>query len=187
VAPERAVLDRYDIQGYQAKSEATADKLYTVVKAGIRESYFSGLSHALQNIVHFLAPAARSRQQLTEALHGWERLARQSLAGGKAQSISAPLCYLIADQLVAGLEEWAEADVALARRAELAALPAVTLNDDGDRYTIEGRDLLVQIAPTATNEALHYMLRGTVPPPDWEVFLYHRYLRTFSALWKQAG
>ncbi len=35
VAPERTVLDRYDIQGYLSKHEATADKLYTVVKAGV--------------------------------------------------------------------------------------------------------------------------------------------------------
>lgn len=187
IAPERAVLDRYDIQGYLAKSEATTDKLYTVVKAGVRESYFTGLSHALQDLVHFLIPSAASRSRITEALHRWERLARLNPAGGKAETISAPLCYLVDDQLLAGLEIWADESVALRRRDELAALPAVTLNEDGDRYTVEGRDLLIQIAPTATNAALHYMLQGTVAPPDWEVFLYHRYLRTFSALWKQAS
>jgi CheY-like chemotaxis protein len=186
IAPERSVLDRYDIQGYLAKSEVTADKLYTVVKAGVREAYFTGLSHALQDLVHFLVPAAASRSGIKEALHNWERLARLSLTGGKAETISAPLCYLIDDALVAGLEDWADAAAARQRRDELAALPAVQLNEDGDNYSIDGRDLLVQIAPTATNAALQYMLRGTVAPPDWEVFLYHRYLRTFSALWKQA-
>lgn len=44
VAPERAVLDRYDIQGYLSKVEATEDKLYTVVKAGIRQSSYVALS-----------------------------------------------------------------------------------------------------------------------------------------------
>lgn len=186
IAPERTVLDRYDIQGYLAKSEATADKLYTVVKAGVRESYFTGLSHALQDLVHFLIPSARTRSGITEALHNWERLARETLAGGKAKTISAPLCYLVDDKLLAGLETWADEKVALQRRDEMAALPSELLNNDGDRYTIDGRDLLIQIAPTSNNAALHYMLQGTVPPPDWEVFLYHRYLRTFSALWKQA-
>lgn len=187
VAPERAVLDRYDIQGYLAKSEATADKLYTVVKAGVRESYFTGLSHALQDLVHFLVPAARSRDGITGALREWERLTRLSSAGTQAETIHASLCYLVDDRLVAGMQEWAEEGPARQRRDELAALPAVTLNPDGDTYTVEGRDLLVQIAPTATNAAVQYMLRGTAPPPDWEVFLYHRYLRTFAALWKQAG
>jgi CheY-like chemotaxis protein len=187
VAPERTVLDRYDIQGYLAKTEATADKLYTVVKAGVRESYFIGVSNALHDLVHFLVPSARSRSRITEALRTWQELARRSRGGGKAETISAPLCYLIDDQLIAGNEIWADAEVARQRRDELLALPALPLHPDGDRYTIDGRDLLVQIAPTATNAALQYMLRGTVAPPDWEVFLYHRYLRTFAALWQQAG
>jgi len=31
------------------------------------------------------------------------------------------------------------------------------------------------------------MLRGTVASPDFEIALYHAYLRSFAALWKQAG
>jgi CheY-like chemotaxis protein len=186
VAPERAVLDRYDIQGYLAKVEATEDKLYTVVKAGVRESYFTGLSHALQDLVRFLIPSASSRTGIAEALRDWERLARLTPKGGKAETISAALCYIVDDEFVTGLEAWHDAQAARGRRDELMALPAVTLNPEGDRYTIDGRDLLIQIAPTAVNAGVHYMLQSTTAPPDWEVFLYHRYLRTFSALWKQA-
>src|SRR5215218_3427668 len=36
-APERSVIDRYDINGYFTKAEATEDKLYSLVKAGIRQ------------------------------------------------------------------------------------------------------------------------------------------------------
>lgn len=187
VAPERAVLDHYDIQGYLAKGEDTEDKLYTVVKAGVREAYFAGLSHALQDLIHFLIPAAASRTGIAEALKNWERLARLKFqGGGQAESISAALCYILEDQFVTGLEDWKDAEVALARRDQLAALPATRLNEDGDSYCVDGRELLIQIAPTKVNAGLHYLLRGTVPPPDWEIFLYHRYLRSFSALWKQA-
>jgi len=187
VAPERAVLDRYDIQGYLAKTEATEDKLYTVVKAGVRASYFIGLSHALQDLVHYLIPAASSRDGIAEKLRAWQRLARQNPQGAKAASISASLCYIVDGKFVTGMESWQDEAAAMQRRDELAALPSVSLNDDGDRYTIDGRDLLVQIAPTSANASVHYMLQGTVSPPDWEVFLYHRYLRTFSAPWKQAS
>lgn len=187
VAPERSVIDKYDIQGYLAKSEATEDKLYTVVKTGVRGSYFSGLSRALQDMVHYLIPSASSRSRITEAMHNWERLSRQDRTGGKGRTISAPLCYILDDQVLVGMEIWEDSAVALARRDELVALPATSLNEDGDSFTIDGRDLLIQIAPTAVNAAVQYMLRGTTSPPDWEVFLYHRYLRTFSALWKQAS
>ena len=33
MSPERAVLDRYDINGYFTKAEATEDKLYSLVKS----------------------------------------------------------------------------------------------------------------------------------------------------------
>jgi CheY-like chemotaxis protein len=187
VAPERTVLDRYDIQGYLHKTEVTADKLYTVIKAGVREAYFIGLSHGLQDLFRFLVPSAGSRSGIVESMRKWEQLARLNRTGGEAKTISAPLCYIVDGRPIIGLEIWADDAVAMQRHDELVALPAVTLNDDGDRYTIDGRDLLIQIAPTSTSAALHYMLRGTVPPPDWEVFVYHRYLRTLSALWKQAS
>jgi hypothetical protein len=188
VAPERAVLDRYDIQGYLAKGEVTEDKLYTVVKAGIREAYFTGLSHALQDLLHFLIPSSRSRDGIADALREWERLARlgHQGQGAKADTITASLCYIVDDRFVTGLEDWREEGLALQRREELAALPSVPIDESGDRFTIDGRDLLIQIAPTSANAPVHYMLRGAVAPPDWEVFLYHRYLRTFSALWKRA-
>ena len=187
IAPERTVMDRYDIQGYLAKTEVTADKLYTVVKAGVRESYFMGLSNALQDMVRFLIPSASSRSRIIENWRSWEQLARRTRTGGEEKTISAPLCYFADGQPIIGLEIWADDAAALQRHDELAALPAVTLNDAGDRYTIDGRDLLIQIAPTSTAAALDYMLHGTVAPPDWEVFVYHRHLQTLSALWKQAS
>lgn len=187
VAPERAVLDRYDIQGYLAKTEATEDKLYTVVKAGVREAYFIGLSRALQDLVHFLVPAASSRARIAERMRTWEQRAREHRAGGPVATISAPLCYFVDGRLLLGLEDWADEGAARARRDELAALPSKRLSEEGDRYAIDGRDLLLEIAPSGDDAGLQYLLRGTVAPPDWEVFLYHRYLRTFSALWKQAG
>jgi CheY-like chemotaxis protein len=187
IAPERAVLDRYDIQGYLSKAEATEDKLYTVVKAGMRTSYYIGLSHALQDLLHYLTPAASSRQRIADSLRAWQALARQDPKGGKAASISASLCYFAEGRFVAGVQDWADGDAAQRRLEEMVSLPAVRLNDAGDSYAIDGRDLMVQIAATDVNAQVQYMLQGTVPPPDWEVHLYHRYLRTFSALWKQAG
>jgi hypothetical protein len=91
------------------------------------------------------------------------------------------------DLFVAGAGAWHDEALARQRRAELAALPTTPLNEDGDRITMDGSDFLIQIAPTAANAAVQYMLRGTVAAPDWEVALYHAYLRSFAALWKQAG
>ncbi len=186
IAPERAVLDRYDIQGYLSKVEATEDKLYTIVKAGIRQSSYVALSHALQDLVRYLIPAATSRESITQALREWQRLARLTLAGAKADAIRSALCYVVDGEFVAGVGDWQDADEALKRREALLALPSQAFNEGEDRFTLDGLDLLIQIAPTAQNAGVHYLLRGTAASPDWEIFLYHRYLRSFSVLWKLA-
>lgn len=186
VAPERSVLDRFDIQGYLAKSEVTADKLYTVVKAGTREGYFTGISQALQDLLHFLAPGAASRQRIARSMRTWLNGVLQYSASPITETLLNSICYIADDQLLCGSEIWAEEGAALRRRDELAALPGVTLNEDGDQYFVDGQDLLIQIHPNSTNAAACYMARGSVPPPDWEVFVYHRHLRILSALWKQA-
>jgi CheY-like chemotaxis protein len=186
VAPERAVLDRYDIQGYLAKSEVTADKLYTVVKAGTREAYFNGISNALQDLLHFLAPAAASRAGIAEGMRTWLQGVLQFTANTMNDALLNTICYMAEDQLLCGSDAWAEESAALLRRDELAKLPGTALNEEGDRYFLDGGDLLIQINPSSTNAGLCYMARGLVPAPDWEVFVYHRHLRILAALWKQA-
>jgi len=186
IAPERAVLDRYDIQGYLAKSEVTADKLYTVVKAGTREAYFNGISNALQDLLHFLAPGASSRARLAEGMHNWLQAVLQYSKGSMTEALLNTICYLAEDRLLCGGDDWADENVALRRRDELAGGTAFPLNEDGDRYFVDGGDFLIQIQPNSTNAGLCYMARGSVPPPDWEVFVYHRHLRVLAALWKQA-
>lgn len=186
VAPERAVLDRYDIQGYIAKSEVTADKLYTIVKAGTREAYFNGISNALQDFLHFLAPVASSRERMAQTMRAWLDGVLQFTKNNMNDALLNTICYLSEDRLLCGAEDWADEATALTRRDELAGLPGVVLNEDGDRCFLDGGDVLIQINPSSTNAGLCYMARGLVPAPDWEVFVYHRHLRIMAALWKQA-
>jgi CheY-like chemotaxis protein len=187
IAPERSVIDQYEIQGYLAKSEATEDKLYTLVKAGVRQHLYTILSYSLQHLQHYLIQSASSRDGITAALRGWRLQVRLGPTGETENSVSFSSCSIVDDQFVDGGDEWQDEALARQRRDELAALPATPLNEEGDCFTIEGRDFLIQIAPTAANAAVHYMLRGTVAAPDWEIALYHASLRSFAALWKQAS
>src|SRR5918997_1905623 len=73
VAPEREVIDKYDIDGYFTKMEATEDKLYTLTKSGVRQAYFTGLSLALGRVLQSLLAAADSRDHIAEALaRSWD-------------------------------------------------------------------------------------------------------------------
>ena len=46
LAPEREVVDKYDINGYFTKVEATEDKLYSLVKSAVRQYLSSGMALA---------------------------------------------------------------------------------------------------------------------------------------------
>jgi hypothetical protein len=186
IAPERAVLDRYDIQGYLEKGEATVDKLYTVVKAGTREAYFTSVSHALEDLLHYLAPSVSSRDQMAAALSGWLNGVLQYAKSSLTESLLNSLCYIAEDRMLCGSEDWAQESAALARRDEMLKGPPVTLNGEGDCYYMDGGDFLIQVQPGPTNAALYYMARAEAPAPDWEIFVYHRHLRVIAALWKQA-
>src|SRR5688572_22431693 len=57
VAPERKVIDKYDINGYFTKTEMTDDKLYTLVKSGCRQVLYMGASIMLGNLLNLLIDA----------------------------------------------------------------------------------------------------------------------------------
>src|SRR5438045_827003 len=52
VAPERRVIDKYDINGYFTKVEMTEDKLYTLVKSGCSQVLYIGTSMFLSNLLN---------------------------------------------------------------------------------------------------------------------------------------
>src|ERR671933_2524242 len=91
VAPEREVIDRYDIDGYFTKVETTPDKLYSLVKSGIRQAYFTGLALALSNVLHRLIVVSDSRDAMTEVLQrGWS-----------AWDLDLVIGYLMEDRVIA--------------------------------------------------------------------------------------
>src|SRR4029077_12477468 len=68
VAPEREVIDRYDINGYFSKVETTEDKLYSLVKAGIRQFDFASMAVVEFNVLGQCIANADSVQSLRDTL-----------------------------------------------------------------------------------------------------------------------
>lgn len=64
VAPEREVIDRYNISGYVGKPEADETKLYSLVKSGIREANM--VSNAVGNLytIEYLLKGAGSKSAM---------------------------------------------------------------------------------------------------------------------------
>src|SRR5205823_9173549 len=83
IAPERAVIDRYDINGYFTKVEATEDKLYSLVKSGIRQYFFASFSFHLSHLLDLCIAAAGSRERMARIMNIFPADAQADAIGAK--------------------------------------------------------------------------------------------------------
>ena len=172
VAPEREVIDRYDINGYFTKMEATEDKLYTLTKSGVRQAYFTGLSLALGRVLQSLLAAADSREHIAEALaRSWD-----------VWDVDFQIGYALDGTVIArGMDEPAFREL----RDRLAGQPSTPLGAGGDEYVIDGKQLLVRVAGDDTTSAVEHVVVGYGPPPEMLVPLIHMFARSLGMLWRK--
>ena len=176
IAPERDVLDRYDINGYFTKAEATEDKLYSLGKSGVRENCFISSATVLNKMTHAMIAASDSRNAMSYALlHAKEYLSfEEDMKSG----------FIFRDRIHCAncsIEEIATL------RDELDVLDSIALNTEGDKYVIDGKRLLVKIAASPTTAELYLVLETFAPPPDFFVLLFYQMLKSMSMLWKKAS
>jgi len=174
VAPERAVIDRYDINGYFTKQEATEDKLYTLTKSGVRQAYYTGLSLALARNLQALIASADSRESMVETLRrSWD-----------AWDVDFQIGYSVeGTHVLRGIDEAGFDGL----RDELDRQSGEPLNDSGDRYVTDGKRLLIKVAGDDTTVAVDHIIVGYAPPPEMLIPLIHGFARSFGALWKKVA
>jgi len=66
VAPERSVIDDYDISGYFTKAELSEQKLYTLVKSGVRQWFTSWYALRSEDLLNNLIVNSGSRKEFLE-------------------------------------------------------------------------------------------------------------------------
>ena len=186
VAPERAVIDRYDITGYLAKVEATEEKLYSLVRAGIRTALVTGLSLGLSEATAALINASRSREQMAGVLTYFVASLQHDPHGDQLQNVDIRMCCISDGQVIGG--DWNEDDAdALATRDRLAAQPGTPVGSSGDSFVSSGSDFLIQVPAGPDTADMALLARGTVPAPDIELQLFSRFTRSVAALWLHAA
>jgi CheY-like chemotaxis protein len=175
MAPERSVIDKYDINGYFTKAEATEDKLYTLVKSGVRQAYFTGLSLALSNVLARLIGVSDSRESLQAAL-------QQSWG---MWDVDFKIGYSMDDtSVVRGFSEDEFASI----RDELDSQPGTPIGMTGaDKYVVDGNRLLIKVAGTDTTDEVYDVAVGHAPAPEVLIPVMHTFVRSFAGLWKKAG
>jgi CheY-like chemotaxis protein len=184
VAPERDVIDRYDINGYFTKVEATEDKLYSLVKAGIRQFDFASMAVVEFNVVTQCianADSLGSLQRTLSGLLGQIPLDPQG-APTRALAYNCRVVLLDGDGVVGGTYSQAEA---IAERDRLVRIGLQPLTPVGDAYVQDGHDHLVKAAATDVHgEAWHLGRFPGIPSPG-DTLLLLNFTKAIATLAKQ--
>ena len=176
IAPERSVIDKYDINGYFTKVEMTEDKLYTLVKSACRQILYASTSTILSHIVNALidAPTHESMQQiLNYFIHGLQH----SVSGEKLEVADVQIGVMVDGVLVAG-------DMIPAALA-LDELPGTSFGG-GDKIVSNSQHYsLTKIAASPTTSEVLFIGKLTVELPPNILAIDHRFVKSVASLWKQ--
>ncbi|MBM4200844.1 MAG: response regulator [Gammaproteobacteria bacterium] len=178
IAPEREVIDRYDINGYFTKVEATEDKLYSLIKSSVRQYLTYGTALATVDLCTALMAAAGSRRKIRYAL---------SPVGGQApDQLETPRWLVVDDQILFADE--IDAESGLRCLARLRAHPGRPLDPAGDRY-VRGDEgyQLIQVAATDHRVETSFLFKSRFAPPDVVVSLMHSFVTQLAIAWQHSS
>jgi hypothetical protein len=184
LAPERAVMDRYDISGYFTKAEATEDKLYSLVKSGVRHFLAAGVAGVHFEFLHQLSLAAGSRERLSQTLTRLFSSHKLDANGKPFPGLRFRRWVIADDQVIPGGELDAEAR---ALRDRLDRLPGTPLGNGADKLVVDGVDVLIKVAASPDTSEMSTVMSFSFPAPEIVTSTHYRFLRSFSSLWLKAG
>ncbi len=175
VAPERTVIDEYDISGYVTKVEATEQKLYTLIKSGVRQWYSIFYGKLMADLTHAAILNAESKEQLLVAM-------RQSGAGFETQDLVTGAIFEGSDVLT-----YNPLDQVFAIRDELELLAPLMITKEGHKLVVDGTRVLVHIAEAPSTADYVYVLKGKMALPESLLDLTFRNALDIATIWKRAA
>jgi len=177
IAPEREVIDKYDINGYFSKVEATEDKLYSLVKSSIRQYLSYGMALSTLDLSNNLIEAAGSRQKLLYAL---------SPIGGASPDQAETPRWLVVDGQMLFADE-VDADQGMQALNRLRATEGKPLNPYGDSYYADNQGYrLIDVVGNAAQAQVSFLFKSLFTPPDLIVNLMHGFVKQLAVLWSQS-
>lgn len=180
VAPERAVIDKYEINGYFSKVEASEDKLYTMVKTGVRTATTFGVAQTglkmLAAMVEYSASPDMAFNVMQQAFSAWS-------------SQWSPFGIRIGDKQFAIHMDEAALNEMVGRLNTLEGggeRPGHPMNGQGDKYIIDGNEVLVKVAESPTTAEAFWAQRLFGEPSEAIIELMYQGLRGSAAVMKRA-
>jgi CheY-like chemotaxis protein len=180
LAPERAVIDKYDINGYFTKVEATEDKLYSLVKSSVRQYLAFGMAAATLDLVAQLVAASGSRRRIRYAL--------SAVCGDCPDQADTPR-WIAIDGEVAFPSEEPDVDATMRTLvAELRKSEGLTLNPEGDRYFRDSHgNHLLKVYGGKDKAEVCFLFHSRFDPPPPVVDMMHTFTTALAAVWKSSA
>lgn len=183
IAPEREVIDRYDISGYFTKVEATEDRLYSLVKSGVRQYLWAKMSlGSTAFLSNMIEAASVSREKFEESLQPLFQAFFVGRGDTPVDSLDVHVCVLIGDRMVAGIG-WDE-KTAIEVRDNLNQLEGTPLSPNGDTFVRDESNN--QVIKVVSQPEFYFLFRRTFTPPDYTIAMLHRLVVCAALLWQQA-
>jgi CheY-like chemotaxis protein len=180
VAPEREVIDRYDINGYFTKVEATEDKLYTIINSGVRENIFTLTASGLLNLVAALAAFADSRDAMVGVLD----------QAGSRFGARFKFAIFLGDHVIPLGMELGEAQEVRDRLLKMPSMPlgmpGMPFPTEGDCYIVDNNNTVIHVAESQVTTVADYVTITEAPVPRTSVELVYKSLRAIASLWLKA-
>jgi CheY-like chemotaxis protein len=175
IAPERKVIDEYDISGYISKVDATEQKLYTLIKSGVRQWYSTFYSKLLSEVAYSVSILSESKEQMFSAL-------RLSGAGFESPDLITGIIFDGRDVL-----SYSPPNVVYAICTELETTPPIIKTPEGHKVFSQGTKSMIHIAETHGTADYVYVLQGKMAMPESLLDLTLRHCLAMSTLWKRAA
>ncbi|MCB0163526.1 MAG: response regulator receiver protein [Anaerolineae bacterium] len=189
IAPERTVIDQYEISGYFTKAEATEDKLYSLVKSGVRQylsemmsvGSFAILAHAIANA----ASRADVEAGLQAIMTSWDGEGALARAVGQRDGIAHAL---LLNGQVLHLAGAVDEQTAQERVSWLEQAAGQSLNTDGDKYVADDNgNHLIDITAQPDSPSIQWYFKTSFEPPAYCISLSHQAFKSIATVWQQAG
>jgi CheY-like chemotaxis protein len=174
IAPERRVIDDYDISGYFTKVELSEQKLYTLVKSGVRQWFTSWYALMTEISNTNLITHSNSRQELLESI-GW--------FGEPGPQEGEGVTGFMFDKILP-ISDYPDGIKPLHDR--LNALEPVIRTADGHKLAMdEMGNILVKTVKTKTTADYYYVAESPMVMPRLLLELTFNSGLVFSTLWKK--
>ncbi len=174
IAPERKVIDDYDISGYFTKVELSEQKLYTLVKSGVRQWFTSWYALMTEMSNTNLLMHSNSRQELLESI-GW--------FGQPGPQEGEGITGFMFDKTMP-VSDYPDQIKPLHDR--LNALEPLIRTADGHKLAVDDMgNILVKTVKTKTTADYYYVAESQMMMPRLLLQLTFNSGLVFSTLWKR--